>query len=348
VVSALKRKTWFIKLTNSEYWPVWVYYLPVWIQHFWLALRVRNLYFFLRTNPAIEGFILSDSKSKTLQLVPEQYRPRSLLWPGQAPLDFLGEELASASMKFPIILKPDIGFRGIKVHKVTHREQLEALLRDSKIPLMLQEYCEGPLEVGIFYYRFPGDTHGCIPSITLKEPLLVTGDGRATLQELILREPRAILQMKKLREKFEGHWHDIPAEGVQIVLETIGNHNRGSKFVNGTHLADRVLLEIFDSLSHQMKGFYFGRFDIKTASWEALRDRRDFKILEVNGVGGEPTHIYDPRTSLFRAWKDLCFTWKVASRIAQINFSHGFGRPTYLEARTRWRSYVAYRAALFT
>ena len=346
MVSALKRKPWFIKLSNNEYWPPWIYYVPVWIQHFWLALRVRNLYFFLGTNPAIEGFILSDSKSKTLQLVPEAHRPASVLIPEKDTVDQVIDKLVASGLEFPVILKPDIGFRGIKVHKVDHPEQLSALLTDRKIPLLVQEYCEGPLEMGIFYYRYPGNKKGCIPSITVKEPLMVTGDGSATLKELIMRKPRAILQQQPLKAKFPEHWDDIPGKGVQVVLETIGNHNRGSKFINGTHMVDKELLEIFDSLSHQMEGFYFGRFDIRTASLEALKEKREFKILEVNGVGAEPTHIYDPKTTQFKAWTDLCHTWKVASRIARINFANGLKRPTYFEARRRWRSYVAYRSAL--
>lgn len=346
MVHALKYKPWFIKLSNSEYWPVWLYYIPVWIQHFWLALRVRNLYFFLGTNPAVDGFILSDSKSKTMQLVPEAHRPRSVLLPGEVSIEKIRAAVASSGLAFPLILKPDIGFRGIKVQKVEHQEQLEQLLSSRNVPLMLQEYCEGPLEIGIFYYRYPNARHGSIPSVTIKENLLVTGDGSATLEELVNKNPRAILQKNRLKEKFQNKWNEVPAIGDHIILETIGNHNRGTRFINGNHLIDQALLDIFDTLSYQMKGFYFGRFDIMAASWEAIKEKREFKILEVNGVGGEPTHIYDPNTSLIKAWRDLCFTWRVASRIAQINFSEGVNKPTFLEARSLWRSYVSYRSEL--
>jgi hypothetical protein len=342
----MRYKPWFIRLANCEYWPVWIYYVPVWIQHFWLALRVRNLFFFLRTNPAIEGFILSDSKSKTLQLVPEAHRPRTVLLPQGASTEKGVAAVAASGMTFPVILKPDIGFRGIKVHVVEHREQLEQLLSNQGLPLMLQEYCAGPLEIGIFYYRYPNEDKGCIPSITIKENLVVTGNGRSTLEELIILNPRAILQKARLKKKFQHKWHQVPGNGEQITLETIGNHNRGTLFKNGNHLMDQALLDIFDKLNYQMKGFYFGRFDIRTSSWEALKDRHEFKILEVNGVGGEPTHIYDPETSLIKAWRDLCFTWRVASRIAQINISDGMSKPTYLEARSLWRKYVSYKSDL--
>jgi hypothetical protein len=97
-----------------------------------------------------------------------------------------------------------------------------------------------------------------------------------------------------------------------------------------------------------MEGFYFGRFDIRAESWDALKDQGRYMILEVNGVGGEPTHIYDPTISLLKAWKDLCKSWRIAADIAEKNIRSGRCRPSYAQARQLWDSYTSYRAALFT
>lgn len=326
---------------------MWVFYIPVWIQHFWLAIKARNLFFFLATNPAIEGFILSDSKFKTLQLVPETHRPKSILIPAGTPMDTVKVKMQSQGISFPLILKPDIGFRGMKVKKVDDSGTLQEMLSSCKINMLLQEYCQGGLETGIFYYRYPDRTTGHILSITVKEFLKVEGDGVHSLQELLNMDHRSFLQRERIRERFSHLWTEVLPAGEFLELEPVGNHNLGTKFIDKSYLADAPLESIFDKLNHNMPGFYFGRFDIRADSWEALKERQDFKILEVNGVGGEPTHIYDPSNSVYSAWTSLCLSWRVAARIASINFRNGHQRPTYAHAKRLWDAYTAYRSRLF-
>ena len=347
-MGSLKNQAWYIKLTHIEYWPSWFFYIPVWIQHIWLTIKTKNLFFFLSTNPAIDGFILSDSKFKTLQLVPDAYKPKMLFVSTKTSGAEMLESMRRANINFPIILKPDIGFRGLKVVKIDDASMLENVLNDLRVNHIIQEYVTDALEVGIFYYRYPNENRGHIPSITVKAFLEITGDGKQTFAELVDQKPRAILQKDKLIKKFVEIWDAIIPEGEVITLEEIGNHNRGTKFINGNDLVDDALLKVFDDLSHSMKDFYFGRFDIKVASMEALKKGANYKILEVNGVGGEPTHIYDSNTGIFEAWKDLCFTWRVAAKIAAINFEKGFEKPSYQKARTKWRLYTSYKTKLYS
>ncbi|MDW5290168.1 hypothetical protein [Formosa sp. PL04] len=345
---SLKTKPWYIKFTNVEYWPSWFFYIPVWIQHGWLAIKTKNLFFFLSTNPAIDGFILSDSKFKTLQLVPNVFKPNMLFVRINTSAKKVFEGMEIANINFPIILKPDIGFRGLKVSKIDTINMLESALADLRVDHIIQEYIEAPLEIGIFYYRYPNESKGYIPSFTIKAFLEIKGDGKHTLAELINQNPRAILHKDKLNKKFNKTWNTIISEGEIVTLEKIGNHNRGTQFINGNDLVDDALLKVFDNLSHSMKDFYFGRFDIKVASIEALKMGENYKILEVNGVGGEPTHIYDANTSIFKAWKDLCFTWRVAAKIALINFEKGIEKPTYRNAKIKWNLYTSYKTKLYS
>lgn len=341
----LRNSAWFIKLTNQEFWPLWLFYIPVWVQHFWLSLKVKSLFFFLRTNPAVDGFILSDSKYKTLRLVPENYRPRTILVDKQSTVSVVLAAMMESNIVFPIILKPDIGFRGLGVRKIDDPYSLDKALDSIKVTYILQEFIQTSLELGIFYYRYPNEKSGHIPSITIKEFLKITGNGKDTMGNLVLKNPRAFLLEEKLKRRFEKQWGTVLENGQNLELECIGNHNRGTKFVNGNHLVNEELLGVFDELSHRMEGFYFGRFDIKTTSLEAIKNS-DYKILEVNGVGGEPTHIYDPDTPLFKMLNDLCSVWRVAAKIASINFDLGIKRPTYREAYMRWRAYSSYKAKL--
>jgi hypothetical protein len=55
----------------------------------------------------------------------------------------------------------------------------------------------------------------------------------------------------------------------------------------------------------QIPGFYFGRLDVMYHTIEELEQGLNFLVVELNGAGSEPTHIYDPKHSLFFAWKEL-------------------------------------------
>ncbi|MCV6629632.1 MAG: hypothetical protein OIF50_07210, partial [Flavobacteriaceae bacterium] len=275
----LKQVSWFIRLGSWEYWPSWVLYLPVYIQHFWLTLKARNLFFFLRTNPAIDGFILSDSKFETLKLVPEALLPKTkYIAPNDNPKE-AASFLQERQISFPVILKPDIGFRGLLVQKIENNTALELAIQQLKVPHLLQEYVPYETEMGVFYYRYPGKQEGVVSSLTLKEFLCVRGDGIHTLEELVYLNPRAILQQENIKQKFPKHWKHVLVKGELLELESIGNHCRGTKFVNGNHLITKKLETQFDLLTQQMNGFYFGRFDIRTSSLQALENGEEFKIL---------------------------------------------------------------------
>lgn len=339
---------WYIKLSSWEYWPWWILYIPVYIQHIVLSIKAKSPFFIYKANPVIdEGFILGDSKFKTQQIVPNEYLPKTIFVNKKDTLNIVLSQLNKLAISFPVILKPDIGFRGFLVHKISNEEQLENTLKNIRVDHIIQEYVDFPVEVGVFYYRFPQNERGSIPSITVKEFLSVTGNGKHTLSELIILNPRAILQLEKLKVKFSSMWNQVVPEGEQILLESIGNHNRGTKFINGNYLYCQNLQDTFDKLNKKMEGFYFGRFDIRTKSIEDLKKGINFKILEVNGVGAEPTHVYDPNYKLINAWKDMLHLWKVIYLIALQNKERGEKFPVFIEARNRWRTFKNYKKLAF-
>lgn len=341
------RNTWWIRVRHSEFWPMWMYYLPVWVQHVFLAARCRNPFFFLRTNPGIDGFILSDSKSRTLGLVPPEHRPAGFLIPVGTPADAVLERMRENGIGFPVILKPDIGFRGLRVSRVPSAEVLAEKLAGAPLDLLLQEYVAGELELGIFYSRLPGAVFGQVSSVTRKDFLRVVGDGQHTLGELVGGHWRARMHAGRLREEVGARWDRVPGAGEVVRLGWIGNHNLGTRFLDGSALIEPGLTAQINRMALRMEGFYFGRFDLRAESLEALREGR-FKILEVNGVGAEPTHMYDPSIGYFRAVRDLCRVWRVAARIARLNMAAAGSRPpSYREARRLWDRYRTYRGRLF-
>lgn len=86
---------------------------------------------------------------------------------------------------FPVIVKPDVGQRGVGVARCNDLSELRRSIERSNVDLIVQPYHPGPYEVGIFYVRLPSEQKGRIFSMTEKVFPMVTGDGRSTLRELI-------------------------------------------------------------------------------------------------------------------------------------------------------------------
>jgi hypothetical protein len=111
----------------------------------------------------------------------------------------------------------------------------------------------------------------------------------------------------------------ILVEGEKDLLVPYGNHARGAKFVDASHLIDEQLTKAIDEICQNIPQFYFGRLDIRFKSWEQLREGENFSIIELNGAGSEPTHMYDPKHSIFFAWKEIIRHWNILYRISKVN-----------------------------
>ena len=128
---------------------------------------------------------------------------------------------------------------------------------------------------------------------------------------LIDNYDRANFRMKELKSKHTGKLDEIIPIGQPYILSHALNLSRGGKLVSLEHEKDASLLKVFDGISLHTKHFYYGRYDIKCASVEALKQGKDFSILEYNGCGAEPHHIYGSGNSLFQAYSIVLKHWKV-------------------------------------
>lgn len=336
-----KLKPWLIRLKSWEYWPTYVIYFPLGIYFLWLSLRSKSMLFFTATNPAIEnGGLFGDSKLEIMELIPSHLRPTTIEVNETDNLETILEKLSVAKIEFPVVIKPNIGERGFLVEKINSVEVLKDYLGKYPIQMIIQEYIDYEEEVSVLYYRYPGESNGFITSLTLKDFLAVTGDGNSTVEELIKSNPRAVLQLDKLKADEPALLEQVPLNGERIQLVSIGNHSRGTTFLNGNHLIDQQLHLTFDKISQQMPGIFFGRFDIKCKSLDDLKAGKNFSILEINGTKAEPTHIYQPGFSLLTAIKVILDHWKVIYQISALN--HEKGVP-FLSFSTGLKRYLAYR-----
>jgi hypothetical protein len=230
--------------------------------------------------------------------------------------------------------------KGLLFRKVDKWEQLKLYHEQVPIRYIVQELIAYPIEASVFYYRYPDAPKGVITGFIRKELMEVTGDGRQTLLELIRRHPKACHREEEMRIKHAEQLETVLAEGEQYFLTYAANLNRGARFVNLHHLIDEELLLLFDRLSHQT-GFLYGRYDLKCRSIEELKQGKNFSILEFNGSGAEPNHVYNAGYTLRQAQKEFLKHWKALYEISKINNRKGirywpFGKGwRYLRAAKR-------------
>ena len=317
-------RPFFIRLFHWEYWSfnaVYGWIMPVWVI---LAARARSFFFFAASNPSIEyGGFLMESKKKIYDIMPAKYYPRTIYFVAGTGDDAILHKIAALNFTYPLIAKPDIGGQGRGVKKIYNEQELLAYANISPLDYLVQEFVQQPNEVGVFYYRYPDDTNGHVSGIVRKELLGVTGDGKSTINDLLLKDKRFILQLEVLQRLYGDGLQQILPAGEIKELVPYGNHARGAKFLDDSHLADETFTKTIDTICKQVEGFYYGRLDIRFNTWEELKAGKNFSIIELNGAGSEPTHMYDPRHSLFFAWKEIIRHWIILFRISRINHKKG-------------------------
>lgn len=246
-----------------------------------------------------------ESKKAIYNLIPQKYYPKTELIKEGTPLEKIQKIIEDSAIKYPFIAKPDIGLRGSGVKKINTIEDLKAYSQKANFDYVVQDLIPFENEVGIFYVRYPDKKTGRITGIVSKEFLIITGDGISTTEELIKQNPRYELQLRTLQLEYGEKLLNILPEGEKLNLVPYGNHARGAKFIDGSHWISPKLTETINKMCVQIPGFYFGRLDVMYNSWDELENGENFSVVELNGAASEPTHIYDPRHSLFFAWKEL-------------------------------------------
>ncbi|MGJ8744889.1 D-alanine--D-alanine ligase [Polaribacter sp.] len=313
------------KILNWEYWNTNVIYFPIFFYWIFLSIKARSLGFFNASNPKIinGGFAL-ESKKEIYDLIPNQYYPDTLFFKAHETLGTIKKALESTTINFPFIIKPDIGLQGLRVEKINSWKSLDAYLLKTNYDFLVQKCINYPLEIGVFYYRIPNQKQGVISGIVNKEFLIVTGNGKNTVHELIEQNPRFALQLATLKKKYGNKLNDVLPINAQLNLVPFGNHVRGSKFTDVSHRVNEKLLQTINNICLQIPDFYFGRLDIMFQSWKDIEQGKNFSIIELNGAGSEPTHIYDPKHSIFFAWKEIIRHYDILYKISTYNHQKGY------------------------
>ena len=321
----MKLKHRLHKIANWEYWSVYSIYLPLFPVWLYCAYKARTLLFFHGANPSIKyGGMAMESKKEIYDLIPENWIPKTVFVSSEISFNEILSELKSQTVNFPVIVKPNIGLKGLGVVQVENVNELEDYQKNNDCDFLIQEKISYQNEVGIFYHRFPDEKKGKITGMVKKEFLSVKGNGRKTLRELVMENPRSAFQIKAIEQKMGSEMQKTVPENEEIILIPFGSHTRGAKFIDISSDVTEKLEQKIDEICTKVNGFYFGRLDVMFENLELLKAGKNLKIIEINGAKSEPTHMYDPKHSLFFAWKEITKHWKIMAEISRKNHEKGF------------------------
>lgn len=337
---------WLRRFKCWEFWPAWLFYIPVALYYLCLGIRYRSFTLPSVANPGIHtGGLIGESKCSILDELHRtspDFVSDAYLIEGNTPTDrllSLHRICREQKIARPFVLKPDVGQRGDGVKLIRAMHEALSYFEQVDAPVLVQRYAPGPHELGIFYYRFPDETRGRIFAMTQKVFPEVVGDGVQTIEQLIYGDIRARLIAETYLERFAARRDEVLALGEALKLVEAGNHKQGCIFQDGMHLWSRELEEAIDTISRRIDGFYIGRYDIRYASEEELKRGENFQIVELNGASSEATNIYDAKNSLGTAYRMLFEQWRLVFAIGAANRAGG-ARPCSLMTLWReWRNY---------
>ena len=323
-------------ISDWEQWPFIMIYAPLGFVWAYYAFKARAIWFFSNVNPTIEfsGFE-GEPKKEMYDQLPEHLYPETIYIKAGTDFRHVMAEVNKSNISYPFIVKPEIGMQGILFRKIDQQQELSEYHHKIPADYLIQSYVDLPLEFSVFYIRYPGKIHGKVTGFILKEYMFVEGDGVSTLLQLIKQHPKAKYYNAEMQK------HDLQKvlrKGEKYTLSIAGNHNRGAKFINLHKQIDKRLTRVFDNISLHAKEFYFGRYDLKTTSMEDLKDGKNFSILEFNGAGAEPNHIYDCGMTYGAALKEVARHWRDWYEIGRINKKRGISYWSFSEGYSYLRN----------
>lgn len=322
-------------LFTLMHWEKWHYHVkyiplyPVWLLY---CVKARSAWFFTASNPTLTfGGFEGESKKEMYEQLPIACYPKTIYISPSFSFVEVEKLFYENDFEYPAAVKPDVGMMGFMFRKIDDAEELKRYHQKIQCDYLIQELIKYPMEVSVFYYRYPNAAKGNITGFLKKEVPEVIGDGKNSLRELI--EGLALrpgFNVAEWKTKHQNRLNEIIPEGEIYHLSFVANLSRGGRLISLADEKDDKLLKVFDDLSHYTKHFYYGRYDIKCTSIEGLKNG-NFSILEYNGSGAEPHHIYGAGNTLLQAYKIILHHWKMLYKISTYNHKQGISYWKFLD-----------------
>src|SRR5881275_791723 len=121
----MRWKSFWEKLGNCELWPFKLRYFlisPVWV---WYCLRSGSPWFFSSSNPTLTfGGFEGEGKREMYELLPDNLYPRTIYVSPKDEITEIKYATVTNGFKYPFIVKPDVGMKGLLFRKIDNEEEL--------------------------------------------------------------------------------------------------------------------------------------------------------------------------------------------------------------------------------
>lgn len=338
------------KISIAERIPPAIFYVPLGIQWTWLGLKFRGMSLPALANPKIEnGGLWGESKSAYLRMAGSDqkewfadfttFRRSSKSGALLSDQRSAHEAVVAAGLSFPLVAKPDIGWRGFGVQLVANEAELDRYVEQFPTGevILFQRPVNWDGEAGVLYVRLPGESEGKIFSLTFRYFPHVVGDGKSSLRELIVHDQRAVWKIGAHLGLDRDHLgtlarklNEVPAEKEIVRLSFIGSIRVGGLYRDAREHITPAMTRRFDEISKSIPEFYYGRYDVRFRSVESLKKGEEFQIIEINGAGAESINVWDPQMSLRQVYKELFEQQRLIFEIGARNRDRGFKPPGLL------------------
>ena len=306
-----------------EQLPKWLNLVPMVTQWLWLGLRYRSFTLPSSANPRITaGGLVGEGKLEYFRIMGPLARAATAEHVGvhigtDTTIEDLAQAMTEAGLNFPVVVKPDLGWCGYGVSKLTDTDALATYL--SGFPrgqtLVLQRYLAEEGEAGLFYVRHPDEPTGTLIGVLLRHYPRVVGNGRDTVAALIAADSRLTRLTGDALHRCSHDPTAVPQLGETVRLSTIASTRVGGRYEDATTEVTPALTARVDAIARDMQDFHVGRFDVRYATMDALR-RGEFTIMEVNGAGSEAVHAWDPKYSIADVYRIVFAKQRLLFRIA--------------------------------
>jgi hypothetical protein len=229
---------------------------------------------------------------------------------------------------FPLFAKPDIGEGGFLAKKIDTYDELLNYHSIHNMDYLVQEFIDYPIELSVLIHNAEGDFK--ISSITERKHLSIIGDGHSSIEELLTADKRVKLRIKNIKKQCESQLKIVLEKGKILHPTSVGNRNFGALFIERTELINKATIDSLQNVNKIINLFNYARYDIMCISIEDFLQGK-MKILEVNGVKGEPIHIYDGKYSLLQAYKEIFKHWGFIMKISKRNIKEGIVCPNFIQ-----------------
>lgn len=311
---------------NWRYWPMELLYLPLTLYVFFIGtLRTGRLFYFAATNPKVPlGGFANDAKFPIIENIPKEYKPKTILISKVQTSDELESIINKEHFSFPLFVKPNIAEGGFLANKVDTFEELINYHANHKMDYLIQEFINYPMELSVLIHNSEGELK--ISSITERQHLQLIGDGTSNIEKLLHENKRANFKLKNILNQCKSKLHIVLGEGEMYLPTAVGNRGYGAKYVERTEIINATLTKELENINAKVGLFNYARYDVMCSSIEEFLQGRMI-ILEINGVKGEPIHIYDEKYSLYQAYVEIFKHWEFILKISMRNMKQGFVCP---------------------